>query len=195
MWESAGKGSKLFLPDPDSSKTLLQLGCHNFYTCDAQYRSQAIPPCHEITRIMARHVMISDFLKLFFSSFPPPIICNVVIWDKIYQDLLIQYSISFLPFVCSLNIFNQKTQSGIQRTFLQTWKKLVAVVAALADILSEITLFQGLFESNILYFSLRMEEEEFKRENWGWVKEIWGRRMENEAFRIKNWGGRAMDLG
>ena len=42
----------------------------------------------------------------------------------------------------------------------QTWKKLQAVQAALADILSEITLFWGHFESNILYFWVRMEKEE-----------------------------------
>ena len=34
----------------------------------------------------------------------------------------------------------------------QTWKKLQAVQAALADILSEIMLFLGHFESNIIYF-------------------------------------------
>ena len=47
----------------------------------------------------------------------------------------------------------------------QTWKKLQAVQAALADILSEITLFWGHFESNILYFWERMEKEELPIEN------------------------------
>ena len=37
--------------------------------------------------------------------------------------------------------------------------------AALADILSEITLFRGLFEPNSPYCSLRMEKEDLKMEN------------------------------
>ena len=50
----------------------------------------------------------------------------------------------------------------------QTWKKLHAVQAVLADILSEITLFfQGLFEPNIPFFLLRMEKEELNIENLG----------------------------
>ena len=52
-----------------------------------------------------------------------------------------------------------------------TWKKLQAV---LADIMSEITLFWGLFEQNIPFFLLRMEKEELKMENLGWIKDIWG---------------------
>ena len=58
---------------------------------------------------------------------------------------------------------------------LQTWKKLQA---ALADILLEITLFWGHYESNIQYFWLRMEEEELKMKNWGL-------RMENEGLELK----------
>ena len=55
---------------------------------------------------------------------------------------------------------------------MQTWKKLQAAQAALADILSEITLFWGLFEPNIPFFLLRMEKEELKMENLGWIKEF-----------------------
>ena len=47
----------------------------------------------------------------------------------------------------------------------QTWKKLQAVQAALADILPEITLFWGHFEVNILYFLLKLEKEELTMEN------------------------------
>ena len=67
-------------------------------------------------------------------------------------------------------------------TLMQTWKKLQAV---LADILSEITLFWGYFESNILYFWVRIEEEQVMMENWGSIKQIWGRWMENGAFSNK----------
>ena len=49
----------------------------------------------------------------------------------------------------------------------------------------EKTLFWGLFEPNIPYFLLRMEKQELKMENWGWIKKIWGRRMENGEWRIK----------
>ena len=58
---------------------------------------------------------------------------------------------------------------------------LQAMQAALADIRSEITLFWGHFESNIVNFWVRMEEEELTIENWG--------------FRISNWGWRAMHWG
>ena len=58
-----------------------------------------------------------------------------------------------------------------------------------------ITLFWGHFESNILYFWVRIEEEKVTMDNWGWTKEIWGRRIENGRFRIQNWGWRAMNWG
>ena len=44
----------------------------------------------------------------------------------------------------------------------QTWKKLQAVQVALADILSEITLFRGIFERNIPYFLLIMKKNTTK---------------------------------
>ena len=59
----------------------------------------------------------------------------------------------------------------------QTFKKQQAVQAELADILSEITLFWGLFKPNFLFFLLRMDKEELKIENLGWIKEILGRKM------------------
>ena len=46
------------------------------------------------------------------------------------------------------------------------------VVAVLADILSYIKLFKGLFVSNMPFFCLRMEGEELKMENSGWIREI-----------------------
>ena len=52
-------------------------------------------------------------------------------------------------------------------TLSQTWKKLQAVQAALADILSKIPLFWGHFESNIPHLWQKMEEEEVKMRNWG----------------------------
>ena len=57
---------------------------------------------------------------------------------------------------------------------------------------SEIRLFWGLFYPNIPYLLLRMEKEELKMENWGWITEIWGRRKENGRFRLQNWGWRAI---
>ena len=78
---------------------------------------------------------------------------------------------------------------------MQTWKKLQVVQAALADILLEISLFWGYFESNILYFWVRMEEKGLTIEYWGLIKKIGGRRMENGGFRVQNWGWRAMDWG
>ena len=77
----------------------------------------------------------------------------------------------------------------------QAWKMLKAVQTVLADILSKITPFWGLFVSNILFFWLRMEGEELKIEKCSRIKEIWGTRMENEAFRIKNWREKAMNWG
>ena len=70
-----------------------------------------------------------------------------------------------------------------------------ALQTDLEDILSEITLFWWLFESNIPFFWLRMEEDELKMETFDWIKDIWGRRMENVAFIIENWGWRAVEWG
>ena len=58
------------------------------------------------------------------------------------------------------NSSNNNNSSNKNKNNNQTWKKLQAVQVALADILSEITLFWGHFESNILYFRVRMEKEE-----------------------------------
>ena len=65
----------------------------------------------------------------------------------------------------------RRSEDNKQIATKQTWKKLQAVQAALADILSEITLFWGHFESDVLYFWMRMEEEELTMENWGLMKE------------------------
>ena len=46
----------------------------------------------------------------------------------------------------------------------------------------------GLFDPNIQYFLLRMEKEELKIDNWGWIKEIWGRSTENAGWRAMDWG-------
>ena len=43
---------------------------------------------------------------------------------------------------------------------------------ALVDILLEIPLFWGHFESEIPYFWLRIEEEEKKVDKLGWIKDI-----------------------
>ena len=51
-------------------------------------------------------------------------------------------------------------------------EKAASGAAALADILSEITLFWGHFESNILYFWESMEEEELAMDNGGWFLDI-----------------------
>ena len=51
------------------------------------------------------------------------------------------------------------------QTVSQTWKKLQAVQAALANILSKIILFRGHFESKGPHFGPQMEEEELKMEN------------------------------
>ena len=59
---------------------------------------------------------------------------------------------------------------------------------ALADILSEIPLFEGHFEANIPYFCLRMEEEELKIKDGGFIKGICCRRMENGGLGIQNGG-------
>ena len=88
----------------------------------------------------------------------------------------------------SSNTDKLSSNTDNMRHWAQTWKKLQAVQAvqaALADILSEITLFWGHFE----------EEEELTKENWGWIKEIWGRRIENEGLRIQHWGWGAMGCG
>ena len=53
---------------------------------------------------------------------------------------------------------------------------------------SEIRLFWGLFYPNIPYLLLRMEKEELKMENGGWIKDIWGRGKENGRFRIEDGG-------
>ena len=66
---------------------------------------------------------------------------------------------------------------GVRNVFgscLQTWKKLQVVQAALADILSKITLFWGHFELKIPHFWPKTEEEVLKTENWGLIKENWG---------------------
>ena len=73
----------------------------------------------------------------------------------------------------------------MQPSAIQTWKKPQAVQAAFADILSEITLFWGLFELIFLFFWLRMEEEELNIEKWGLIKEICGRRMGNEDLELE----------
>ena len=63
------------------------------------------------------------------------------------------------------------------------------------DILSEVPLFWGQFESNILNFSLRIEEKELKMENSGQIRGIWGRRMENGGLKIQDWGMRDVVWG
>ena len=77
----------------------------------------------------------------------------------------------------------------------QTWKKLQAVQAALADILSKITLFWGHFELKTPHFLLKIEEEVLNMEDWGSIKEKWGCMMENWGLRIQKWGWRVVDWG
>ena len=78
----------------------------------------------------------------------------------------------------------QFSQGDYTLPHTQTWKKLQAVQAVLADILSEIPLFWGPFDSNIHYFWLRMKEEELKMEIWSWIKEIIGKKMGNRWLKI-----------
>ena len=60
----------------------------------------------------------------------------------------------------------------------QTWKKLQAAVA---DVLSEISLFWGHFESNIPYF------------DWGWSKKSWRWHIEVGYRRFVEGGWRVVD--
>ena len=69
----------------------------------------------------------------------------------------------------------------------QTWKKLQAVQAALVDILSKIMQFWGHFESKILHFQPKMEEEELKMDQGEMRIELWWMEdllFRNEAVRV-----------
>ena len=79
----------------------------------------------------------------------------------------------------------------VSSSSLSTWLKWICgsttdqYEATLADILSEIPLFWGHFQSNIPYFCLRIDEAELRMENWGWIKEIWRKKMEISVLRIQ----------
>ena len=69
-----------------------------------------------------------------------------------------------IPFSIFLLNINTEQRHGLILPPIQTWKKLQVVQAVLADILSEIQQILGHFQLNIIYFWLRIEEEEVRIE-------------------------------